>query len=89
MLFRSIDGLAAMIDALDLVITVDNAIAPLAGALEKPCWVMLRRVPMWHWGGEGSHSPFYQSLNLYRQPPGFRWRSVVAQVTSDFDLYGE
>ncbi len=84
---EDMDGMAAMIDALDLVITVDNATAPLAGALEKPCWAMLRRVPMWHWGSEGPRSPLLYSPNLYRQSLGNRWRAVIAQITSDLDAW--
>ncbi|MBK6005749.1 tetratricopeptide repeat protein [Ramlibacter ginsenosidimutans] len=80
---RSFDETAALIEALDLVITVDTSIAHLAGALGKPVWMMLAHVPDWRWMLERSDSPWYPSARLYRQPAPRDWASVVDSVRRD------
>ena len=72
---------AAVIEQLDLVITVDTAIAHLAGALGKPCWVMLphHRVD-WRWGASGDTTPWYPHMRLFRQAKRGDWTAVVRSV---------
>ncbi len=67
---------------LDLVITIDSAIAHLAGALGIPCWVMLSKSSDWRWLTEGSSTVWYDSVRLFRQPVLGDWDSVVAEVQS-------
>jgi len=73
---------AAVIDRLDLVISVDTAIAHLAGALGKPVWVLLPDFkPDWRWLADRSDSPWYPGvMRLFRQSPGGGWGSVVEAV---------
>lgn len=77
-------GAAARIQGLDLVISVDTAMAHLAGALGVPCWVMLPAYRTdWRWMAGRDDSPWYPSLKLYRQPADGDWDSVVARMAQD------
>lgn len=71
---------AAMVDQMDLVITVDTSIAHIAGALGKPVWTMLARVPDWRWGRSGEATPWYPSMRLFRQTRSGEWSDVVERV---------
>ncbi len=76
---------AAIVEQLDLLITVDTAIAHLAGALGKPCWIMLpSHRPDWRWLRERTDSPWYPGVvRLYRQGAGESWQAVVAGMARD------
>lgn len=71
---------AALLDQLDLLITVDSAPAHLAGALGKPVWNLLPLVPDWRWLLQRDDSPWYPSMRLFRQRELKNWDSVVAEV---------
>ncbi|WP_114814234.1 tetratricopeptide repeat protein [Paraburkholderia kururiensis] len=71
---------AALVDNLDLVITVDTAVAHLAGAMGKPVWIMNRFDTCWRWLLERSDSPWYASARLFRQPALGDWQSVIEAV---------
>lgn len=71
---------AAIIANLDLVITVDTAVAHLAGAMGKPVWILLAHAPDWRWLQERSDSPWYPTARLFRQRSRGQWDDVLAQV---------
>lgn len=71
---------AAAIAQLDLVITVDTSVAHLAGALGKPVWLLLSRVPDWRWMHSRHDSPWYPSMRLFRQPSPGDWPAVMTDV---------
>ncbi|MBF0108483.1 MAG: tetratricopeptide repeat protein [Magnetococcales bacterium] len=71
---------AAVIASLDLVITVDTAVAHLTGALGRPAWVLLPKVADWRWLQEREDSPWYPTLRLFRQVDFADWGSVVQRV---------
>lgn len=71
---------AAIVEGLDLVISVDTAAAHLAGALGKPTWVLLPVNPDWRWQLVREDSPWYPSLRLFRQVSPGEWKAPLAQV---------
>lgn len=74
--------IAAAIVQLDLVITIDHAVAHLAGALGKPAWVLLPQPADWRWLLERSDSPWYPTLRLFRQRQPGDWPEVVVRLGS-------
>lgn len=73
---------AALVSRLDLIITIDTAMAHLAGAMGKPTWVMLPFAPDWRWMLGRDDSPWYPSMRLFRQPANGSWRDVVQRVAA-------
>jgi tetratricopeptide (TPR) repeat protein len=73
---------AGLIENLDKVISVDTAVAHLAGAMGKPVWVLLGHVPAWRWMLDRSDSPWYPTMRLFRQPAIDDWSSPIAQLAA-------
>jgi protein O-GlcNAc transferase len=74
---------AALVMALDLVITVDTSVAHLAGALGRTVWILLPFLPDWRWMIERTDSPWYPTARLYRQPVAGSWDAVLQSVRAD------
>lgn len=73
--------LAAIIEQLDLVISVDTSVAHLAGAMGKDVWVMLPYAPDWRWMTDRTDSPWYPTMRLYRQSAPGDWHGVISAIT--------
>ena len=71
---------AAVLESLDLVVTVDTAVAHLAGALGRPVWVMLSPAADWRWLAGEADAPWYPTARLFRWDRAKGWPGVVAQV---------
>lgn len=71
---------AAILLNLDLFITVDTAMAHLAGALGVPTWLLIAARPFWLWGLTGDTTPWYPSMTLFRQKWGEDWKPTIARV---------
>lgn len=71
---------AAIIENLDLVISVDTSVAHLAGALGKPVWLLNRFDTDWRWLTERSDSPWYPTMRIFRQPSFGDWKQTVEAV---------
>lgn len=77
---RSFSDTAALVEALDLVVSVDTSVAHLAGALGKPVWILLSYRPDWRWMMDRDDSPWYPTARLFRQPAPGAWEPVLDTV---------
>ena len=73
---------AAIIENCDLIITCDTSIAHLAGGMGRKVWLLLRDIPFWTWGLEGSSTFWYPSMRLFRQKERHNWQEVMERVSS-------
>jgi ADP-heptose:LPS heptosyltransferase len=74
---------AAIVSNLDLVISVDTAVAHVAGALGRPVWTLLPFAPDWRWMLHRGDTPWYPTMRLFRQPRLNDWPSVLKQVKAE------
>jgi tetratricopeptide (TPR) repeat protein len=74
---------AALAQQLDLIISVDTAVAHLAGALAKPVWLLNRFESEWRWMLDREDSPWYPTMRIFRQPAMHDWDSVIARVVEE------
>lgn len=89
-LVNDMDGLAALIGACDLVVTVSSVTAHMAGAMGKPvsAFIPSRAGRMWFWGTSGDQSPWYPSMKLFRQAPDGKWDDAISQVAAELGSMG-
>ena len=76
---------AEAIAELDLVITVDTAVAHLAGSMGKPVWVLLGTVPEWRWGLEGETTPWYPTMRLFRAEKEGGWAALMERISAELE----
>ncbi len=77
------DETAALVSALDLVISVQTAVVHLAGALGKPAWVLVSSAPEWRYMLRGEDMPWYPSVRIFRQRHGTDWKPVIEDVRNE------
>ena len=78
---------ASVMGELDLIITVDTAVAHLAGALGKPVWTLLPFSPDWRWLLDRSDSPWYPTMRLFRQTQHGQWPAVIQRATEELGRF--
>ena len=81
--FRNYTDTAALVELLDLVISVDTSIAHLAGAMGKPVWVVLPYNPDWRWLLHRDDSPWYPTARLFRQPVRGDWDGAIETMRTE------
>jgi hypothetical protein len=80
---RNFDDTAAILSAVDLLVSTDSSPVHLAGALGRPVWTLLSFVPEWRWLLHREDSPWYPTMRLFRQPSRGDWQSVLARVAQE------
>jgi hypothetical protein len=80
---------AAILAEADLLISVDSSPVHLAGALDRPTWVMLPKVPDWRWLLDRDDTPWYPRTRLFRQDKQGDWSSVVAKMSAELARFGK
>lgn len=80
---RDLADTAAVLAALDLVLTTDTVLAHLAGSLARPCWLLLPWQSDWRWMQSLPTTPWYPTLRLFRQPAPGDWSSLLASVAEE------
>lgn len=80
---------AALVDCLDLVISVDTAVAHLAGALGRPVWLLNRVESDWRWLKAREDSPWYPTMRIFRQQQSRQWPPVVQAVVAALKDFAE
>jgi ADP-heptose:LPS heptosyltransferase len=80
---RDFADTAALVECMDLVISVDTSVAHLAGALARPLWLLLPFAPDWRWILGRDDTPWYPTARLFRQGEDRRWEPVLARVAKE------
>jgi tetratricopeptide (TPR) repeat protein len=78
---------AALIEALDLVVAVDTAVAHLAGALGRPVWMLNRADTDWRWQRDREDSPWYPTMRIFRQHMPGDWRGVIVRLQEALTIF--
>jgi len=81
--FQDFADTAAVVELLDLVISIDTSVAHLAGAMGKPVWILLPAVPDWRWLLDRGDSPWYPTARLFRQRQSGDWQPVIQELADE------
>lgn len=84
---KPLGDVASILAGLDLLISVDTALAHLAGAMGVPVWTLISHVPDWRWQLGRDDTPWYRSMRIFRQPEIGNWRRVVVELKSALIAY--
>ncbi len=84
---KDLDGFAAQIAALDLVISVDNSTVHMAGALGTPAWALLPSTCDWRWMLNFEDTPWYKAIRLFRQKEAGDWEGVIHRIASNLGQF--
>ena len=77
------DDTMAILDNIDLLITVDTSVAHIAGAMGRPVWIMLPHAPDWRWLLDRRDTPWYPTARLFRQSAAKEWPEIVAAMAAE------
>ena len=77
----------AIMENLDLIVSVDTSVVHLAGALGRPVWVMIPRAPDWRWLLKREDTPWYPTMRLFRQTQPNSWEDVVLRIKGALSGY--
>jgi hypothetical protein len=80
---------AALIEQLDLVISVDTAVAHLAGAMGKPVWTLLSYPPDFRWHMHGDETAWYPTMRLFRQESNRQWPEVIERIVRELRVQAD
>jgi hypothetical protein len=80
---RDFADTAAIVEQMDLVVTVDTAMGHLAGAMNKPVWVLVPWDGDWRWGLNRSDTPWYPTMRLFRQPRQGDWKTPIEDIVRE------
>ncbi len=86
---NNIDDLLAAIQAMDMVISIDNSTVHFSGALGVKTWVILPKSSEWRWGHASQKSPLYDSISLYRNETAGQWQPTLEAITSDLRVFNK
>jgi ADP-heptose:LPS heptosyltransferase len=87
--FESFSDTAAVLAELDLLISVDTAVAHLAGAMGKAVALLLPNPAEWRWLTDRADSPWYPSMRLFRQPAAGDWDTPLARLHKELGLFAQ
>ncbi len=82
---ENFEALAGLVQALDLIVSVQTSLIHLSGAVGAPCLVMIPFIPEWRYGAAGASMPWYGSVELFRQSDRGDWRPVIAAIGAALD----
>jgi hypothetical protein len=83
---ENFEHLAGLVEALDMVVSVQTSLIHLSGAIGAPCLVMIPFSPEWRYGATGRTMPWYNSIELFRQPTPGDWAAVMDEIGAELDL---
>ena len=82
---NDLDGFAAQVSSLDLIVSTSNTTVHMSGGLGKKVWVLLSSRPDWRWMLEKESTPWYQTVRLFRQEKLGDWDGLIQRVGSDLE----